>query len=91
MITSPYRKKAHHNLLQEPDLQVSGPRLEDWKEDSGYQIRSLAETTMFRLKTIFGDEWAGHLVETQTTQALICCAALSQMTHLGMSQSYKVS
>lgn len=28
----------------------------EWKKNSGYHIRSLAETTMFRLKTLFGDE-----------------------------------
>jgi hypothetical protein len=27
----------------------------DWKQQFGYHIRSLAETTMFRLKSIFGE------------------------------------
>jgi hypothetical protein len=55
-----------------------------WKRDSGYHIRSLAETTMFRLKTIFGDRLSARLLKTQVTQALIRCAALNRMTHLGM-------
>jgi hypothetical protein len=63
----------------------------EWKKQSGYHIRSLAETAMFRLKTIFGDELSARLLETQTTQALIRCAALNKMTHLGMPQSYKVA
>jgi len=62
-----------------------------WKNDSGYHVRSLAETAMFRMKTIFGNELSARLMETQTTQALIRCAALNTMTHLGMPQSYKVS
>ena len=62
-----------------------------WKEQSGYHVRSLAETVMFRLKTIFGDHLSARLIETQTTQAWIRCAALNQMTHLGMPQSYKVA
>ena len=62
-----------------------------WKNDSGYHIRSLAETAMFRMKTIFGDELSARLMETQTTQALIRCAALNTMTHLGMPHSYKVA
>ena len=62
-----------------------------WKQNSGYHVRSLAETTMFRLKTIFGDELSARLLETQTTQALVRCAALNKMTHLGMPQSYKVA
>ena len=63
----------------------------EWKKQSGYHIRSLAETAMFRLKTIFGDELSARLIETQTTQALVRCAALNKMTHLGMPQSYKVA
>ncbi len=62
-----------------------------WKEDSGYPIRSLAETIMFRLKTIFGDKLSARLLETQTTQALIRCLALNKMTHLGMPESYQVA
>ena len=63
----------------------------EWKKTSGYHVRSLVETTMFRLKTIFDDELSARLLETQTTQALVRCAALNQMTHLGMPQSYKVA
>ena len=63
----------------------------EWKKNSGYHVRSLAETTMFRLKTIFGDDLSARLLETQTTQALVRCAALNRMTHLGMPQSYKVA
>lgn len=62
-----------------------------WKQNSGYHTRSLVETTMFRLKTIFGDELSARLIETQTTQALIRCAALNQMTHLGMPKSYMLA
>jgi hypothetical protein len=63
----------------------------EWKEKSGYHVRSLAETIMFRLKTIFGDGLSARLIETQTTQALIRCMALNKMTHLGMPHSYKVA
>jgi hypothetical protein len=62
----------------------------EWKQKSGYHVRSLAETIMFRLKTIFGNDLSGRLIETQTTQALIRCMALNKMTHLGMPLSYKV-
>ncbi len=62
-----------------------------WKDESGYHVRSLAETIMFRLKTIFGDGLSTRLIATQTTQALIRCAALNKMTHLGMPQSYTVA
>jgi hypothetical protein len=63
---------------------------QQWKNDAGYHIRSLAETFMFRLKTIFGDKLSARLSETQTTQAMIRCAALNQITHLGMPESYPI-
>jgi hypothetical protein len=62
-----------------------------WKEESGYHVRSLAETIMFRLKTIFGGKLSARLLETQTTQALIRCLALNPITHLGMPESYPVA
>jgi len=61
-----------------------------WKRESGYHVRSLAETTMFRMKTMFGDHLSARLLETQTTQALLRCAALNRITHLGMPQSFRV-
>ena len=63
---------------------------QQWKKDSGYHVRSLSETIMFRLKTIFGDKLSARLPETQVTQALIRCLALNRMTHLGMPDSYPV-
>jgi hypothetical protein len=62
-----------------------------WKRDAGYHVRSLAETAVFRMKTIFGGALSARLLATQQTQALLRCAALNRMTHLGMPQSYKVA
>lgn len=62
-----------------------------WKNDSGYHIRSLAETFMFRLKTLFGDKLSARFLETQMTQATIRCAALNKMTRLGMPATYRVA
>jgi len=64
---------------------------QQWKDDSGYHIRSLAETIIFRLKTIFGDQLSARLLETQTTQALIRCLALNRVTCLSMPESYPVA
>lgn len=63
---------------------------QQWKKDTGYHIRSLAETMMFRLKIIFGDRLSARLLETQTTQALIRCLALNKMTQLGMPDCFPV-
>ncbi len=61
-----------------------------WKRESGYHVRSLAETAMFRMKTIFSDELSARLLETQTTQALIRCAALNKITQAGIPQTDRV-
>ena len=100
-ILIPPRKNAHiwkhGNSKTEPLKRDENLRYirkhgrKDWKKDSGYHVRSLAETTMFRLKTIFGNQLSTRLIETQTTQALIRCMALNKMTHLGMPQSCKVA
>ncbi len=63
----------------------------EWRKNSGYHVRSLAETITLRLKTIFGNVLSARLLKTQTTQALVRCAALNKITHLGMPQSYKVA
>ncbi len=62
-----------------------------WKRDSGYHRRSLAETAVFSMKSIFGDHLSARLLETQTVQARIRCRALNLMTHLGIPESYKVA
>ena len=61
-----------------------------WKHEVGYHRRSLAETQMYRVKTIFGDRVSARQFAGQATQVLVRCAALNQMTHLGMPDSYAV-
>lgn len=62
-----------------------------WKEESGYHRRSLAETTIFRFKTIFGDRLAAREEQRQQTEARIKCAALNRMTRLGRPESYRIN
>jgi len=61
-----------------------------WKQEVGYHRRSLAETQMYRVKTIFGERVSARQFAGQATQVLVRCAALNQMTHLGMPDSYAV-
>lgn len=60
----------------------------EWKRESGYHRRSLAETMMFRFKTIFGDTCSRRTFDNQAAELLLACAALNRMTHLGMPDSY---
>lgn len=59
-----------------------------WKRECGYHRRSLAETTMFRLKTIVGDRVTARSFAGQAAQMLVRCATLNRLTHLGMPDSY---
>jgi IS5 family transposase len=63
----------------------------EWKRESNYHRRSLAETAVFRVKMIFGERVGARSFDGQASQLLVRCAALNRMTHLGMPDSYKVA
>jgi hypothetical protein len=63
----------------------------EWKRQSGYHRRSIAETTMFRFKQIFGDKLHAILFESQAAEAFIKCNILNKMTSLGMPNSHAIS
>lgn len=61
-----------------------------WKQESGYHRRSLAETSVFRYKTICGEKLQTRKLENQFQEMFLKCALLNRMTHLGMPESYPV-
>lgn len=61
-----------------------------WKQESSYHRRSLAETTMFRLKTIFGGKLRRRTFDAQAVELFLQCAALNRMIQLCSPDSYKV-
>jgi len=62
-----------------------------WKREVGYHVRSLAETGVFRMKTIFGGHLASRRPERQVTEGAVRGRALNIMTRLGMPQSERVA
>jgi len=62
-----------------------------WKEESGYHRRSLAETAMFRMKTIFGGGVASRRPHQQAKEVGIRCRALNIRTHQGMPVSERIA
>ncbi|MCB1113003.1 MAG: IS5 family transposase, partial [Chlamydiia bacterium] len=62
-----------------------------WKKEIGYHKRSLVETAMYRIKTIFGDKLTSRKSENQSTEVFIKCAALNKMTALGIPESYQLA
>jgi IS5 family transposase len=63
---------------------------QQWKQESGYHRRSLAETTMFRFKTVFGGTLRRRRFANQAVELFLKCAALNRMIQLGQPDSYKV-
>jgi transposase len=61
-----------------------------WKRDSHYHRRSLAETTMFRLKIIFGSNLTTRKFDNQAAELFIKCAALNRMIQIAKPDSYEV-
>jgi hypothetical protein len=55
-----------------------------WKIFSGYHQRSLVETSMFRVKKIFGEKLKGRSLGVQRTEAICKCLVLNKMNKLGL-------
>jgi hypothetical protein len=64
---------------------------ERWKKESGYHRRSLAETAIFRLKTLFGAALRSRNLAQQATELFLRARALNRMTRLGMPESYPLA
>ena len=64
-----------------------GKQLKLWKEANNYPRRSLVETMMSRMKSIFGDQMRSRTFENQRTDLLIRCYAINKMNTLGLPKS----
>ena len=62
-----------------------------WKNDTGYHKRSLSETAMYRLKTVFGANITARTIRRQQTQMKVRINALNEMTLLGMPQTVAIT
>ena len=61
-----------------------------WQRSSGYNRRSLAETAMYRYKTIIGRRLHARILPTQRTEAKDWMQYLNRMSGLGMPVSIRV-
>ena len=84
------RNKGSPGAVAKRDKAIEDVRLmgkKEWKIENGYHRRSLAETTMFRLKSIFGRSLSSRKLENQIVEAKIRCSMLNKMTLLGMPKT----
>ncbi|MBL8186368.1 MAG: IS5/IS1182 family transposase, partial [Acidobacteria bacterium] len=82
--------KAERHKRDENLRRVRQVGRQQWKKESNYHRRSLAETQMFRFKTIFGDRLQTRRIENQFKELLLKASILNRMTHLGMPDTTKV-
>ncbi|HTX86465.1 MAG TPA: IS5 family transposase [Candidatus Nanoarchaeia archaeon] len=71
--------------------QIRKTSLKKWKEQTEFHVRSLAETAMFRFKTIIGDKFKFRKFKNQRTELMISISILNRMLQLGMPDSYAVT
>jgi len=83
--------KGDRHVRDENLRQVRKVGRKQWKIDSHYHRRSLSETAMFRLKTIFTDKVPARNQDNQRTQLFLRLKTLNRMTALGMPESYVVA
>ncbi len=61
-----------------------------WKQEANYHRRSLAETGMYRLKTVFGSKLRTRNITNQSVEMQLRCKVLNLMTQLGMPESVPI-
>lgn len=59
--------------------------------DVGYHRRSVAETTVFRAKTVSEEHVSARTFAGEATGGFLRCAALNRMADLGMAEVYSVA
>ena len=62
-----------------------------WKQETGYHRRSLAETAMSRYKTIIGPSLKARTFLNQQAEAAVAVHCLNRFTTLGMPVSVKIA
>ncbi len=88
------RKKASPEAVKKRDetvLEVREKGSADWKAQTGYHRRSLAETAMFRVKTLLGNRLRSRKEHYQKTEVAVWCNALNKMLALGMPNTVAVN
>jgi hypothetical protein len=79
------RAEPLHLLVDSTGLKIYGEgEWLDQKRHSGYNHRSLAETAMYRYKTVAGRRLHARALTNQRAEAKIGCNVLNRMTTLGM-------
>ena len=89
-----HKKKANPEAIKQRDDEVKKIRelgRKEWKVQADYHRRSLAETAMFRIKTLLGNRLSTRVLQHQKTEMAVWCRIINKMTTLGMPKSVAIS
>jgi hypothetical protein len=91
-MNAPDHQQARNNaLLEMSGLGGGDDGRKHWKNLKSCRRRSLAETGMYRFKTLFGCGMKSRSLQGQQSEAYTKSNALNIMTRLGMPQSEKIA
>ena len=62
-----------------------------WKQETGYHRRSLAETGVYRSKTLIGPDLKARSLDNQKAEAAIAVGCVNRFTALGMPRSLRIA
>lgn len=85
--TDPAITKRNDAILEISGLGGDDPARKLWKILRDYHRRSLAETTMYRIKQLTGGNLRSREWERQCVEGYIKCFVINKMTQLGMPDS----
>jgi hypothetical protein len=86
-IAQPWMKPRNDALLAIHILGGDDQARKIWKKITGYHTRSLAETGMYRFKTLFGGTLKARKLHYQRAEVYAKSLAMNKMTRIGMPNS----
>lgn len=84
------KKKTAPGAIKKRDEEVKKIRelgRKEWKVRADYHRRSLAETAMFRVKTLLGNRLSTRTLQHQKVEVAIWCQIVNRMTSLGLPKT----
>lgn len=91
------KKKKNAALIPRDDLinrlnsaADKDEELKLWKRENNYHKRSLVETNMSRMNTVFSDQMSARHPENQFTDLAVRCRIINKMNRLGLPESMAV-
>ena len=82
--SKPWQRSRNNALREITGLGGDDDARKLWKILKGYHRRSLAETAMYRFKTLFGNSLRSRTMKNQRSEVFSRCLAMNEMNGLGM-------